>query len=274
MISTQVSNNFQLYFSSQGVTKSLTYAREAVFAPDGNIVYSTHDGDIWTINRDGGEQRQLTNDAYKDFSTCVSPDGRLIYFTSNRTGAYQVWRMNLDGSNQTAVTKTEGGYVIFVSPDGQWVYYESGHRHTLWKVSTETGEEIQVSEHKIYHPAFSPNGNFVAFFSRNNEKEKKTRIAVMQIADKNIVKVLDFADAQSLPVRIAWRDDNRTLNYVTWSEQGNTLWEQSLDDTQPRYVADLGDKEVEYYSLAPDGDSYIFTRGEWLHDAILITGLR
>ena len=145
---------------------------------------------------------------------------------------------------------------------------------TLWKVSTETGEEIEVSDQKIYRPAFSPDGSFVAFFSHHGDKENRAGIAVMHIADKNTVKTLDFADPQSLPVRIAWSGDNRTLSYVTWSEQGNTLWEQSLNDAQPRYFADLGNEEVEYYSLAPDGSSYIFTRGKWLHNAVMIDGLK
>ncbi len=165
----------------------------------------------------------------------------------------------------------EGGLPIFVSPDGQWIFYEANRRHTLWKVSAETGEEMQVSDHKIYHPAVSPDGSFVAFFTSN--KVIKPGMAVMRVADKNIVRTLDFAEEQSLPVRIAWSSDNRTLSYVTWSEQGNTLWEQSLDDAQPRFVADLGNKEVEYYSLAPDSNSYIFTRGEWLHNAVMIDGL-
>jgi len=272
MISTQISDDFQLYLSSQGVTKGLTRAREAVFAPDGNIIYFTQDGNLWSINRDGADQRQLTNSPHKDHSPCVSPDGRSIYFTSTRSGSNQVWRMNSDGSNQTPLTKTEGGLPIFVSPDGQWVYYEANRLQTLWKVSSETGEEIQVSEHKIFRPAFSADGRFVAFFTSN--KVKKPGIAVMDIADKNIVKTLDFADAQSLPVRIAWSPDNRTLSYVTWSEQGNTLWEQSLDEEHPRQVAGLGINEVEHYSLAPDGNSYIFTRGEWLHNAVLIDGLK
>ncbi|MBK8466693.1 MAG: PD40 domain-containing protein [Chloracidobacterium sp.] len=274
MMSTQVSEDFQLFLSSQGLTKGLTRAREAVFSPDGNIVYFTQDGNIWGINREGGEQRQLTNSPHKDHSPCVSPDGSTVFFNSTRSGTNQVWRMNSDGSNQTAMTKTEGGLPVFVSPDGQWVYYEANKLHTLWKVSTKTGEEVQVSDHKVHRPALSPDGTLAAFFTRKSEKEERTSIAVMQVADKNIVKVFDFADARSLPVRIAWSMDNRTFSYVTWSEQGNTLWEQSLDDAEPRHVADLGDKEVEYYSLAPDNNSYIFTRGEWLHTAVLIDGLQ
>ena len=49
-----------------------------ILAPDGKIVYAADDGDIWTINREGGEQRQPTNNPFKDFSHCVSPDGRAL----------------------------------------------------------------------------------------------------------------------------------------------------------------------------------------------------
>ena len=103
MIATQVSNTFHLYLARMDDVsnpKSLAVARTGVaFAPDGKIVYEGNDGDIWTINRDGGEQRQLTNNSLSDVYPRVSPDGHYIFFTSNRSGSTQVWRMNVDGSN-------------------------------------------------------------------------------------------------------------------------------------------------------------------------------
>ncbi len=49
---------------------------------------------------------------------------------------------------------------------------------------------------------------------------------------------------------------------------------QSLDEDKPRFIADLGDKEISDFALAPDGKAFAFTRGEWLHDAVLIDGLK
>ena len=268
MIATQFGNDFHLYFSADGGTRPLAPSDEVTFAPDGKIVYSTPDGDIWTINRSGGEQRQLTNNAFNDFAPRVSTDGRFIFFTSNRSGADQVWRMNADGSNQTQLTRTEGGYPRFVTPDGRWVYYESGLRQTLWKVAADGGEEVQVSEQKIYSPAFTPDGSLLAYVVR----DQGTKIAVISVADNKPFKVYTPADERSLPV-LAWSGDNRTLNYITRGDSKNSLWQQTLDEDRPRFVADLGAKPIRNFAIAPDGDGFAYVRGEWLHNAVLISGL-
>lgn len=273
MVALQVADNFRLYLAAGGETKDLTAAQEATFSPTGKIVY-VNDGDIWTINRDGSEQRQLTNSVFVDFSPRVAPDGCCIYFASSRSGANQVWRMNVDGSDQTQLTKNEGGYPRFVSPDGQWIYYESGLHQTLWKIATEGGAEIRVSEQKLYAPAFSTDGNFVAYFFFEREKDSRTKIALMSAANQKILKIFTLADPKLSPVKIAWSNDNKTINYVTRDGSKNSLWQQSLDEEQPRFAADLGDKQVEEFALAPDGNAFTFVRGEWLYNAVLIDGLK
>jgi len=44
-----------------------------------------------------------------------------------------------NGSNQTQITFKEGGFPIFVSPEGSWIYYHHGLQKTLWSVSTKGG---------------------------------------------------------------------------------------------------------------------------------------
>src|SRR2546428_4024066 len=181
--------------------KSLAVARTGVaFAPDGKIVYEGNDGDIWTINRDGGEQRQLTNNSFSDVYPRVSPDGRYIFFTSNRSGSTHVWRMNADGSNQVQLTKREGGYPAFVTPDGKWVYFESGLHQTLWRASTDSGEEIRVSEERISEPAFSLDGNLLAYFFRATGNDHLNQIAIMSVDSGKIAKTLNLGDGKSTPV--------------------------------------------------------------------------
>ena len=54
--------------------------------------------------RDGSQMRQLTNDPALDRRPTWSPDGRQIAFESTRSGAYQIWAVNSDGSDLRPLT--------------------------------------------------------------------------------------------------------------------------------------------------------------------------
>jgi Tol biopolymer transport system component/DNA-binding winged helix-turn-helix (wHTH) protein len=275
MIATHLSNTYHLYLARMddvGNPKNLTTARTGVaFAPDGKIVYEGNDGDIWTINRDGGEQRQLTNNSFSDVYPRGSPDGHYIFFTSNRSGSTQVWRMNVDGSNQIQLTKSEGGYVKFVTPDGKWVYFESGLHQTLWRISTDGGEEIQIS---TPGRAFSPDGKFIAYFFRDRESGNRVKLAIMSLEDWKVLKTFTVAGDRSSPVGVAWANDNKSFYYITANGPKNSLWLQSLDGDQPHLIGDLGNEEIAHFDLSPDGKELAFIRGRWIHDAVLIEGLK
>jgi TolB protein len=64
--------------------------------------------DIYTIDPDGSNLRQLTADQGKNEDPCWSPDGRYIVFSSDRAGKYQLYLMNADGRNQQRITSGKG----------------------------------------------------------------------------------------------------------------------------------------------------------------------
>ena len=64
--------------------------------------------DICTIDPNGGSVRVLTGDGWNDEDPRWSPDGRYIAFSSNRTGSYHVYIMNLSGQNQSRITFQKG----------------------------------------------------------------------------------------------------------------------------------------------------------------------
>lgn len=274
IVATRVSNNFKLHVSTNGETKPLSDAWSAAFIADGRIVFDGEQGDIWSIAADGGEKRQLTANSKRNFFPVGSPDGKYVYFTSNRTGSNHLWRMDIDGTGQIQLTKNEGGYPRFASPDGNWIYYRSDHSGSFWKVSSDGLNEIRVSGINEYAGAFSPDGQLLAYFFRDAEDKNKLKIGIRGLADQALLRTLKTPDGEVKSIDIAWSPDGRTVNFATKKEGSYTLWSHSLDALEPVFTADLGTDGISHLRISPDGRAYATIRGDWIHDAVLITGLR
>ena len=102
---------------------------------------------MFVISSDGGEPKRLTNNSGSNRPSGWSHDGKWIYFDSDRTGAYQVWKMPARGGEEIQITR-KGGAGAYESPDGRFLYYlkDNNEFTSLWKVPSEGGEETQVLE--------------------------------------------------------------------------------------------------------------------------------
>ena len=277
LIATHISNNFQLYVAPVNdvvKTSIVTAARSITFASKGRIVYSANDGNLWSINSDGGDQHQLTNNSFANFRPKASSDGKYIFFASNRSGENHVWRMNVDGSDQIQITSGESGNLGSVAADGNTAYFISGRLQTLWSVSVG-GKENQVLSQPVVGPAVSPDGKLVAYFYRG-DGDQGFRIAVVSIADGNILKTFNPADDVSYQLRplVAWEPNKMSFLYIISDGSQNLLWSQSVDDGPPSLLGNLGGDEIADIALSPDGTALAFTRGKWIQKAVLIRGLK
>jgi hypothetical protein len=81
-----------------------------------------------------------------------------------------------------------------------------------------------------------------------------------------------FSLKDDQPVRIAWAPDNRNLYYITTKGTKYFLWRRLFDNEKPELISEAVGDEIEDFAISPDG-SLGFTRGRWLHDAVLIDGL-
>jgi Tol biopolymer transport system component len=86
--------------------------------------------EIWVMDVDGGNQRQVTDLGGANFAPYFHPDDRRIIFASNhkdpRSRNFDLYLVNLDGSGLTQVT-THGdfdGFPMF-SPDGKRLVFAS-----------------------------------------------------------------------------------------------------------------------------------------------------
>lgn len=107
---------------------------EAIVSPDGgkllmtvtyfDIPQNKSNTDIWLMNSDGSDLKQLTRTPWSEFNLRWKPDGKTIFFLSTESGSVQLWEMNTHGTGKIKITDIEGGINGFqFSPDMKKIMY-------------------------------------------------------------------------------------------------------------------------------------------------------
>jgi Tol biopolymer transport system component len=86
--------------------------------------------EIWVMNADGSNKRQVTNNGKANFGPYFFPDGKRIIFASNmddpKKRNFDLYKINVDGSGLERITfnDTFDGFPMF-SPDGKKLVFAS-----------------------------------------------------------------------------------------------------------------------------------------------------
>lgn len=86
--------------------------------------------EIWVMNADGSNKRQVTRNGKANFAPFFFPDGKRIIFSSNmddpRGRNFDLYKINVDGSGLERITDNEtfDGFPMF-SPDGKKLVFAS-----------------------------------------------------------------------------------------------------------------------------------------------------
>lgn len=283
LLSTRVTPDFRLFVHGLGTPASppvaIANATTVSFTADGKLLFSSlmsGNAEIWSANADGTDQRQLTNNTSGDVAPIASPDGKVIYFGSDRNGVIHVWRMGNDGTDARQLTNDDGGYPIATSPDGNWVFYRSGLNATIRKVDAATGTEVLVGPNLGRNMSVSPDAEMIAFSKRDGGK---VSLHVYSISETRVIKSFEVYPPQTNIVQLAWNKDSSRIAYILTDDkkENGRLFFQDLKGASPAEVADLrGDSfaEMPALALSADGRSFAVIRGNWKHDAVLIKGLK
>ena len=138
--------------------------------------------DLWTIPADAkGEPAavSVTDDPAMDWNPVWSPDGRCLYFSSERGGSMNLWRVAIDddtgrtrGEPEPVTTPSRTSGSISFSRDGkQMMYVSSDRRSSIQRVGldpatgrvTDPPRPVFRGSRVIYTQDISPNGEWIAF---------------------------------------------------------------------------------------------------------------
>jgi eukaryotic-like serine/threonine-protein kinase len=236
------------------------------WTPEARILYVSQESgnaDIWSMNADGGDRKQLTTDPHSDTWPVVSPDGRSVVFMSDRAGTENIWRMDIDGGNQTQLTN-EGvsRYPVF-TPDGQFLVYNSWNsgKGTIWKMPFAGGQATQVISNSSYLATVSPDGRLLAYYDPDN-------IVVVPIDGGPPIKTFDGNNN-----KLQWSPDGRALTYLVNRDFVPNLWIQPLDG-EARQLTNFTSQGISSYAWSRDGKQIAVARTSFKSDIVLISEAR
>jgi len=145
------------------------------FSPDGRKLVLTLGGvdgnlDIHILDISSRETKRLTTHRAIDTEGSWSPDGRFIYFTSDRSGGPQIYRVSVNGGTPERIT-FEGSYNARprLSPDGSrlaMVHNDRGdYRIAIMNVERRDLLIVSVGR-QDESPSFAPNSDTLIYATR------------------------------------------------------------------------------------------------------------
>ena len=130
-----------------------------------------HAGDIWVVNRDGGDARRLTTFPGTESNPHFSPDGKQIAFSMQYGANIDVYVIDAAGGEARRLTwhpwpDISRGW----TPDGKRILYSSAGMHApvvgveqLWTINATGGVPERVPLPDALRGSFSPDGQRLAY---------------------------------------------------------------------------------------------------------------
>ena len=225
----------------------------------GKIVFSSELGpnvnnpEIYSIQVDGSQHRNLTQNQGWDTDFAVSPTGDRIAFVSYRPDSPpQLYVMRADGSDQHGLTP-QGVLVRSPtwSPDGRRLAFAGSGQDPnatgIWVVDAD-GTSLRQVTHDGYSPVWSPSGNRVAFIS-------DAAVDVVHVDTGDRVRLAD----NSVGSPPTWSPDGRSLAFA---RSGSALYKVDADGGTPELVVSDEAHGINNPAWSPTGAQIAFAGGD------------
>ena len=150
--------------------------------------------DIWVMNVDGGNSRNLTKHRDQDMAPAWSPNGNQIAFSSDRDGNWEIYVMNADGTNPINLTENPAA-------DGR--------------------------------PAWSPGGTQIAFSSDRDKKDKEDKNIEIYVMNTDGTNPINLTNHPAEDNRPDWSPDGTRIAFDSNRDANREVYVMNADGTIP-----------------------------------------
>jgi len=221
---------------------------------------------IWTLDVASQKYDAITPDGARNVWPMWSPDGKRVWFVSDRGGNENIWSVT-PGATPSQVTSFKSGRVLWpsIAYDGRTIVFERDF--AIWKLDTANGSTAPIAitrrgvpsgpsiEHRRLTDRFSdlavsPDGKKLAFAARGE---------VFAVGAKDGGDAVRVTNTPALESQLTWSPDSKTLVYIS-DRAGRTHLYQYDFATEKETQLTSGDANDDTPRFAPDGKSIAFQR--------------
>jgi len=236
-------------------------------SPDGRLLayvhYESHGiGDLFVSGTDqGAEPRQITHDQATIKGISWTPDGRSLLFASNRTGPFELWRVDVQSAALQAVpADTSEAANPAIAPDGKWLAFDNFHENSNVNLAQLPSQDVPIPMRPVVtslgrnrEASLSPDGKKLLFVSDRSGSWQIWQ-SVPDGTDPHQVTHLKG----SLVGSINWSPDNRHVVYDARPGGHSSIFLLDVYTGESTMLS-RGSAEERTPSWSPDGQEVYFS---------------